>query len=60
MNTENFLPNIYLNKNIKLALLLQLVSNEPINILLLGDPYTGKTTVLQEMSKHNNSQRVSL
>ncbi len=52
MNTENFLPNIYLHRNIKLALLLQLVSKEQINILLLGDPYTGKTTMLQEMSKH--------
>ena len=51
MNTENFLPNIYLNKHMKQALLLQLVSKEPINILFVGDPYSGKTTILQEMAK---------
>ena len=48
---KKFLPNIELNKNIKQALLLQLVSKEPINILFVGDPSTGKTSILKEMAK---------
>ncbi len=55
--TENFLPNIYLDQEIKMALLLQLVSKEPINILLVGDPYTGKTTILKEMA--NQKEKAS-
>ncbi len=39
---KNFLPNICLDKEIKQALILQLVSKEPINILFVGDPATRK------------------
>ncbi len=46
---ESFLPHSYLSQNIKTALLLQLVAPEPISILLLGDPTSGKTSILKAM-----------
>lgn len=44
-------PNIYGLELIKKAVLLQLFSKEPIHILLLGDPGTGKTDLLRSAAK---------
>ena len=39
-----------LSKELKLALILQLISKEPINILLIGDPGVGKTKLLRSVN----------
>ncbi len=55
--SEGFLPNFYIPEQIKTALLLQLIASEPINILLIGDPATGKTAILKEMAKLHEKAR---
>lgn len=55
--SEGFLPNFYIPEQIKTALLLQLIAPEPINILLLGDPAIGKTTILKEIAKLHEKSR---
>lgn len=55
--SEGFLPNFNIDEQIKTALLLQLVSPEPINILLIGDPAKGKTTILKEIVQLHEKAR---
>jgi replicative DNA helicase Mcm len=48
---KNIAPNIYGYDSIKEAVTLQLLSNEAIHILLLGDPGTGKTDIVSSAAK---------
>ena len=54
---EGFLPNFQIHRQIKTALLLQLIASEPINILLVGDPAKGKTTILKEITQLHEKAR---
>ena len=48
---QHFLSTIYGHNIIKEVLFLQLIAPEPINILLIGDPSTGKTAILKEIAQ---------
>src|SRR3989338_3709901 len=54
---EKFLSYIDVHEPIKEALLLQLISPEPINILLVGDLGTAKTTILKEVAHLKEKSR---
>jgi replicative DNA helicase Mcm len=47
--TEYITKGLFISEEIKLALLLQIISKEPINILLLGDNGTGKTRLMRSV-----------
>lgn len=48
---EKILSHLKINERMEEALLLQLISSEPINILLIGDPASGKTSILKSMTQ---------
>jgi replicative DNA helicase Mcm len=46
---ETITQGINVEKDLQLSLLLQIISKEPINILMIGDPATAKTKILRNL-----------
>ena len=49
--TDMIAGNLMIDEEIKLGLLLQLISKEPIHILIVTDPGIGKTELLKNINK---------